>query len=126
MEGDGVTEDDPYADLKRHRWPDDMPPATRRRTTASSRKRCHFIKVPVPWVERLTQAHYIATYRVALHLLYLSWKAGSQSVELPNGSLRAEGVERRAKWRALQELERLGLIAIERRLRKAPRVAVLS
>jgi hypothetical protein len=36
-----------------------------------------------------------------------------------------EGVGRRAKWRALQELEQLRLITIERRKRKSPRIAVI-
>jgi hypothetical protein len=124
MEGDGVTEEsDPYADLKRHRWPDGMPAPPRR--AAAPRKRRHFIKVPDFWVERLAGARHIATYRVALHLLYRSWRTGGQPVVLPNSVLAMEGVARGTKWRALRELERLGLITIERRNRKAPRVAVL-
>lgn len=115
--------DDPYADLKQHAWPGDAPPVTQRRT-ASPRTHRHFVQVPVLWIERLTGARHLATYRVALHLLYLSWKANSQSVVLSNGALAKEGVPRRQKWRALRELEQRGLIAIERRQRKAPRVTL--
>jgi len=114
---------DPYAHLKRHRWPDAMPPPPRR--TMASRKRRHFIKVPLLWVERLAEARHIATYRVALHLLYQNWKMGGQPVPLPNGPLIAAGIARGTKWRALSELERLGLVIVERRKRKAPRVTVL-
>jgi hypothetical protein len=90
-EGDGVTEEsDPYADLKRHRWPDGMPAPPRR--AAVPRKRRHFIKVPDFWVERLAGARHIATYRVALHLLYRSWRTGGQPVVLPNSVLAMEGV----------------------------------
>lgn len=118
-------EEDPYADLKRHVWPRDAPPPLRRRT-AIHRKRRHFVKVPVVWVERLTAACRLATYRLALHLLYLAWKTNSGSIVLPNSALAAEGVSRKQKWRALLELEQLGLVAIERRQRKAPRVALLD
>jgi hypothetical protein len=122
MERSNGMSEDPYADLKRHRWPD-VPPPPRR--TVASRKRRHFIKVPVLWSERLAEAHHIASYRVALHLLYQTWKRGGQPVLLPNGPLIAEGIARGTKWRALKELERLGLITIERRKRKAPRITVL-
>jgi hypothetical protein len=114
---------DPYAHLKRHRWPDAMPPPPRR--TVALRKRRHFIKVPLLWFERLAEARHIATYRVALHLLYQTWKMGGQPVPLPNGPLIAEGIARGTKWRALRELEQLGLVIVERRKRKAPRVTVL-
>jgi hypothetical protein len=120
-------EDGPYVDLKRHRLTPEMArlSATSSRQDTAQRKQQHFVKVPVLWVERLAKARHIATYRLALHLLYRSWKAGSHSVALPNGPLIAEGIARGTKWRALRELERLGLVAIERRQRKAPRVSVL-
>jgi hypothetical protein len=91
----------------------------------ASRKRRHFIKVPLLWFERLAEARHIATYRVALHLLYQAWKMSGQPVPLPNGPLIAEGIARGTKWRALGELERLGLVIVERRKRKAPRITVL-
>jgi hypothetical protein len=89
------------------------------------KRRRHFVKVPWIWIERLAQAHYIATYRVALHLLYEHWKKHGGPISLANGALRAEGVTRFAKWRALGELEQLGLISIERRRRQSPKIALL-
>ena len=89
------------------------------------RQRRHFVKVPWSWIERLAGAHYIASYRVALHLLYQHWKNGGQPILLANGMLRREGVAPDTKWRALRELERLGLITVVRRPRKSPLVTVI-
>jgi hypothetical protein len=122
-----VTEDDPYADLKRHRWTSEMEATFGRAVVPEKirKRREHFVKVPWTWIERLVGARYIATYRVAHHVLYRHWKGRGEPFTLANGMLEMEGVERRAKWRALLELERLGLITIERRPRKSPRITVL-
>ena len=45
---------------------------------------------------------------------------------LSNAALEKEGVTRRAKWRALRELEALRLIMVERRPRQSPRVVLLA
>lgn len=122
-----TTTDDPYADLKRHRLTPEMAQLAAmpsRRTGVPGTQR-HFVRVPVLWVERLAEARHLATYRLALYLLYRSWKTGSRSITLSNGVLAAEGITRWTKWRALRELERLGLVGVERRPRKAPRVTVL-
>jgi hypothetical protein len=55
----------------------------------------------------------------------LSALEGGKPFALSNGMMSREGVERRAKWRGLMELERLGLVAIERRQRKSPLITVL-
>ena len=77
------------------------------------------------WREQLTKARYIATYRAALHILMRNWESGGKPFTLSNGALALEGVKRSAKWRALQDLEQLGLITIERRKRKSPRITAL-
>jgi hypothetical protein len=89
------------------------------------KRRQHFIKVPWTWVERLVTARHLGTYRVALHLLYQHWKSSGRPITLANSVLATEGVRRGTKWRALGELEALGLIDIERRPRKSPRITVL-
>ena len=89
------------------------------------RRRRQFVKVPWSWIERLAGAHYIASYRVALHLLYQHWKQGDRPILLANGMLRRDGVAPVTKWRALRELDQLGLITIERRPRKSPLVTVI-
>jgi hypothetical protein len=52
-------------------------------------------------------------YRVALYLLWESWRTGSDRVKLANGVLETEGVGRRGKRSALRQLGRAGLIKIE-------------
>src|SRR3954451_12804514 len=104
---------DPYADMKQHA----LSPATLARLTVPTKApACRsFVKVPLVWVERLAEARYIATYRLALHILHQHWKSHGRPLTLANGALEREGVTRRAKWRALLELEALRLIALERR-----------
>jgi hypothetical protein len=94
--------------------------------TRKARWRKQFVRVPWVWVNRLKDARHIGTYRVALHLLYEHWRNGGRSVVLPNGALKETGVSRWAKWDALRELERLGLVAVERRPRKSPLVILLG
>jgi hypothetical protein len=89
------------------------------------KRRQQFVMVPWTWIERLVKARYIATYRVALHVLYQHWKRNGQPFTLANGAMVKEGVSRQRKWEALDELEQLGLITIERRRRKTPQITVL-
>jgi hypothetical protein len=114
-------EDDPYADLKRCRLPNDMVVLERRVVIPRKlqRRRGHFVSVPMVWFERLIGAsgH---TYRIALCLLYLDWRGRGEPIQLANGLLQIDGVSRQSKWRALTDLERRGLITIERRPRRSP------
>jgi hypothetical protein len=118
--------EDPNADLKQHIATPEIIALGRRvdvsRKTRKRRER--FVMVPWAWIERLARARYIATYRVAHHVLYRHWEGGGEPFTLSNGAM--EGVERRAKWRALRELEQLGLITIERRKRKTPRIGLVQ
>jgi hypothetical protein len=122
-----VTDDDPYADLKQHRLSAEAQEIIAERIAVVPRKiqkrRRHFVIVPWSWVERLTKARYIATYRVALHILYEHWRAGGRPCTLANDAV--EGIASGTKWRALRELEHLGLVTIERRKPKTPRVTAL-
>jgi hypothetical protein len=81
-----------------------------------------YVQVPWPWVERLQSARRVSTWRLALLLLYESWRSGGQPIVLSNSLAVAEGVSRRSKWRALEELETLGLIQVQRRRRQSPRL----
>ena len=120
-------DNDPYADLKRYRLPDGMVVLERRAVIprALQRRRGHFIPVPMAWFERLAGASG-QTYRIALCLLYLHWRAKGQPFQLANGLLQIDGVSRFSKWRALVDLERRGLIATERRRRRSPIVRLLD
>ena len=113
-----MTDDDPFADLA---VTNDQ---VRERLAIVARKiakrREKFIMVPMTWRERLTGATG-NTILVALDLLYLAWKGGKgEAVKLANGTLRHDGVSRHSKWRALNDLERRGLITVERRPKRSP------
>jgi hypothetical protein len=89
-----------------------------------SRKRGHFIMVPMEWFKALEASRSGRTYQVALRLLYLRWRDGGP-VKLGNRALKSLGVSRQSKWRALAQLQRLGLVRIECRSNKSPLVHLL-
>ena len=91
--------------------------------TKPKKRRQHFVRVPWVWMEKLIGCRG-QTLRVAFVVLYLDWKAKGQPVKLANKLPQMVGVSRRAKWRALTDLESLGLISVERRARKSPMVQV--
>jgi hypothetical protein len=122
-----MTDADPYADLKRLALtPEQILTLGRPVSVSRKMRKRHerFVMVPWAWVERLARARFTATYRVALHILYRHWEGGGEPFTLSNGAVAMGGVGRRAKWRALRELEQFGLITIERRKRKTPLIAV--
>jgi hypothetical protein len=82
-----------------------------------------FIKVPKLWAEYLVKADAdAATYRVALYLLdQATW---STDVSLGSRVLAKAGVSRWSKWRALQKLRQVGLVAVESRRGRPPLVKV--
>jgi hypothetical protein len=84
-------------------------------------------RIPRMWKEALFQARSLATWKLALILLA---EAENQFCpmyfKLPNKALAAEGISRKDKWRALQELSQLGLILVQKQQsRKSPLVKVL-
>jgi hypothetical protein len=82
--------------------------------------------VPWWWIRRLKGARFPASHMVGYLILYEYWKTGGQSIPVSTIALRAFGVSRWAKWRALGELERLGLIRVQRAPRRAPLVTVVA
>jgi hypothetical protein len=84
-----------------------------------------FTRLPREWELRLLTAKRISTYRLAIELLYLHWKGNGKPIIVSNKVARAVKICARSKWEALAELERLGLIEVERRPRKSPRVILL-
>jgi hypothetical protein len=82
-----------------------------------------YIKVPVMWQEVLAGIRADGTtYRVALYLLGKA--AWSENIPLGNRVLEKLGVSRRGKWRALERLRQVGLVAVERRRGRPPMVRV--
>jgi hypothetical protein len=89
------------------------------------KRRQHFIKLPMSWYDRMKGADG-QTYRVVWYLLYLHWKSGGEAIKLSNGMLAIDGVPPTSKRRALRDLERRGLIIVERQSRKSPIVRLLT
>jgi hypothetical protein len=93
--------------------------------TTSRRRSEPFVQVPVRWAGLMTRAAKSPKAFVGLWLLHLAWKAKSHTVMLPNAKLEAYGVSRLAKYRALRDFEQAGLIRVDWRKRKTPRVTLL-
>jgi hypothetical protein len=85
-----------------------------------------FARVSLAWATAAAKATKTPKALVWTRLLYLSWWNQIQPFKLPNRWFAARGVNRFAKNRALNELEAAGLIAVERREGKSPRVTVLK
>jgi hypothetical protein len=96
--------------------------ATKTRTKKWERKFVHF---PWAWLDRLKATGRGATYRVALLLLYEYWRTGGRAIKLTNIAAAEVGVLPDAKGRALDDLERAGLIKVNRRPKRSPLVTVL-
>jgi DNA-binding transcriptional ArsR family regulator len=80
--------------------------------------------LPRAWELRLLEAKRVSTYRLAIELLYLHWYGKGKPVTVSSMVAKAAKLSGRSKSRALAELERLGLLEIERSPRKSPRVVL--
>ena len=85
----------------------------------------NYTQVPREWELRLLGAKRISTYRLAIELLYLHWYNNGKPVTVSSKVAQAAKISIRSKWEALAELERLGLVEVDRRPRKSPRVVLL-
>src|SRR5437764_14108651 len=91
------------------------------------KRREQFVMMPMWWYEKLLSKPTIAgrTILVALYLLHLHWKHHDEPFKLPNGMLECDGISGHSKWRALADLERRGLVSVERRSSTSPILHVL-
>jgi hypothetical protein len=108
----------------------DLPPLNPAVAKPRRQQQREFIMVTQEQSDRLDKAANLGTERVFRHLLFLTWREwrtrAGKPVTLANAELARKGVDRRTKWRALLELEALGLIRMERRYKKSPIVTVLG
>jgi hypothetical protein len=98
--------------------------ANLQRKPKPKRWRRHYVRFPWEWAERMKAVNRGCTYRLALLLVYEHWRTGGRPIVLSNVGLEQEGLTRKTKWAALKELEQLGLVGVERRPRKSPRVTL--
>jgi hypothetical protein len=82
--------------------------------------RC-FAILPCFWADQLDKATRAVSFKVAHHLLRESFIADSTEIPLSTICFRGR-LTRRSKFRALEELEALGLVTVGRRGRKVPLV----
>ena len=85
----------------------------------------HYTLVPREWEARLLKAKRVSTFRLALELLYQHWHNGGKTIVISSKIMRAAQLSLRSRWNALAELQRLGLIDVDRSVGRAPRVIVL-
>jgi ribosomal protein S19E (S16A) len=73
-----------------------------------------FVRVPLWWAKSVAKATRSPAALVMIELLRLRWKTGRSTFPLPNGKLGELGASREVKRRVLRDLERAGLIIVER------------
>lgn len=117
-----MKDEDPF-DINNLRL-DIKPPNAEPVARAKRRKRAEpFVQVPLSLMERLGGRGAVLT--VAIYLHHRNWKNPGEPITLSKVGLEAWGISREEKRKALPELEALGLVAVERRGNRAPRVKLL-
>jgi hypothetical protein len=101
-----------------------IPKAAKARAKTKKWER-QYVRMPWFWVERLRRTKRIVTHQLAYFVVYEFWKNGGRPIVLSNLIAAAEGIAPRSKTNALADLKSVGLIKLERRPRRSPRVKVL-
>jgi hypothetical protein len=116
----------PFANVDALRLADCNPPARKIETSASrqrSKQRERLFVPPVSWLEAANALSRLSTSRAALFwlLLQMQRKLDANEWIVPRLSLLVEANlrDRKARSRAVKELERAGLIEVKRRTGKA-------
>ena len=84
-----------------------------------------FTVVPRAWELRLLDARRICTVKLALELLYINWYDKGKPIAVTSKVAAAAKLCPRSKSNALAELEQLGLITVDRCVRRSPLVTLL-
>lgn len=92
---------------------------------ASKRWQRRYVQVPWSWVEALREIDRACTYRLALEILYTAWKrSDGRPIVVSIAFAELANVGKRSRWRALADLERLGLVKVERTTGRSPKVTL--
>jgi hypothetical protein len=102
-----------------------------RTATEGSRKlkrrsqRAEFVMLPYAQTMRAVgKVKSSAALAVMVELAYQVFKTHKSEVVLSNAMMRSVGISRHAKLRALRELEAAGVVVVDWKVRKSPRVTV--
>lgn len=126
---------DAFSDLERLRLStgriDERPPATKKWPTAAAnpkRIKGEFLKGPIPlrWLSAAAKLPGKAPLAASLAIWFEAGRRKSNVVRLTTAILKRFGVNRKAKYRALQRLQAAGLIGVRREPRKNPVVTILE
>jgi hypothetical protein len=93
---------------------------------AAKKKVEPWVRVPLWWIEMAAKRANSPATLVLIELLYASWKAKRSTFPLPNVRLQRLGVSRDVKRRVLRDLERGGVILVERPARKTPTITLIA
>jgi hypothetical protein len=127
--------DEPFPDLDRLRLPA-IQRQTHVKTNFNGRKsppnavwvQGEFVKGPIPldWLGRAAKLTGKAPLATALAIMFEVGRRRSPQITLTTAILDRFGVNRKAKYRGLEQLEEANLIKVDRRPRKNPIVTVLA
>src|SRR5262249_46047299 len=85
----------------------------------------YFVMLPYERILRAAGGARLGVLAVLMELAYREFKRHKNPVQLPSAELEAVGIDRKAKQRALRQLEKAGLVEVTRCPRKSPSVKLL-
>ena len=109
------------------RIPEEPTEGTKRRWAEHRRRKGgqYISAIPMSWVGVTFRLHPLST-RAALAVWYQVKRSRSDQAAISTKLLEQFGVNRKAGQRALAELEAAGLITVDRRRGRAPRVTIIE
>jgi len=84
-----------------------------------------FAKITASQCKKLVHVESGASVKIFIVLAYHSFKHWDKPFQLSTDNLAKNGFSRTTQWRALTQLEKVGLISVERRHRGPPIITVL-
>jgi len=127
--------DENFPDLDRFRLPTQQR-STHARSNFEGRKtsceahrvRGEFLKGPIPldWLGRASKLPGKAPLATAIAIMFEVGRRRSPQITLTTAILERFGINRKAKYRGLEQLEEANLISVDRRPRRNPIVTVLA
>jgi hypothetical protein len=125
-QGDPVELDQDEIDFQRAQNVVAIPKARPKKRVKAEKASEPFVQVPLWWIEMAARRAKSPATLVLIELLYAAWKAKSPTFPLPNVRLRKLGVSRDVKRRVLYDLERGGVILVERPFSRTPIVTLIG